>query len=149
MTPPTTLAPETAPVTLTLEPVITPPTTEAPVIDPVAETNPAVRMLPPCTLPDTDNALRVPTLVILVCASVVNVPTILVPDKLPPVILPVTLNNPETYSPVVANTATLPVPPTPIVTLPPELTTVTLLVPLLILATLVITPVSEAPLPKI
>ena len=63
--------------------------------------------------------------------------------------LPLALTTPVTYSPVVANTATFAVPPTPTVMLPPELTTVTLLVPLLILATLVITPVSEAPLPKI
>ena len=53
------------------------------------------------------------------------------------------------YSPVDANTATLAVPPTPTVTLPPELTTVTLLVPLLIFDELVLTPVSNAPLPKI
>ena len=62
--------------------------------------------------------------------------------------LPLTDSNPVIYSPVVANTATLLVPPMPTVTLPPELTTVTLLVPLLILATLVITPVRLAPLPK-
>ena len=67
---------------------------------------------------------------------------------LPPVTLPDALISPVTYSPVVANTATFDVPPTPTVTLPPELTTVTLLVPLLILATLVITPVNNAPLPK-
>ena len=67
---------------------------------------------------------------------------------LPPVTLPDALILPVTYSPVVANTATLAVPPTPTVTLPPELTTVTLLVPLLMLATDVITPVSKAPLPK-
>ena len=64
-------------------------------------------------------------------------------------ILPVALTTPETYSPVVANTATLPVPPMPTATLPPELTTVTFDVPLLILATLVITPVNNAPLPRI
>ena len=63
--------------------------------------------------------------------------------------LPVALINPVTYSPVVANTATFDVPPTPTVTLPPELTTVTFELPLLIFATLVITPVSRAPLPKI
>ena len=76
-------------------------------------------------------------------------------SMLPPVMLAddimleLALINPVTYSPVVAHTTMLPVPPTPTVTLPPELTTVTLLVPLLILATLVITPVSNAPLPKI
>ena len=70
-------------------------------------------------------------------------------NKLPPVIFPLALNKPVMYSPDVANTATLAVPPTPTETLPPELTTVTLDVPLLILATLVITPVSSAPLPRI
>ena len=40
--------------------------------------------------------------------------------------------NPVIYSPVVEKIATLPVPPTPIETLPPELTTLTLLVPLAI-----------------
>ena len=63
--------------------------------------------------------------------------------------LPLALINPVTYSPVVAHTATLLVPPTPTEILPPELTTVTLLVPLLMLATLVITPLKQAPLPKI
>ena len=43
--------------------------------------------------------------------------------------LPVTLNKPVTNSPVVANTATLLVPPTLTVTLPPELTTRTFDVP--------------------
>ena len=66
----------------------------------------------------------------------------------PPVILPEADNTPDTYSPVVANTATLAVPPTPTVMLPPELTTVTFELPLLILATEVITPVNNAPLPK-
>ena len=69
--------------------------------------------------------------------------------KLPPVTLPLALTMPVTYSPVEANCTTLAVPPTPIVTLPPELTTVTFEVPLLMLATLVITPVNNAPLPKI
>ena len=63
--------------------------------------------------------------------------------------LPVALINPVTYSPVAANTATFDVPPTPTATLPPELTTVTFELPLLMLATDVITPVSREPLPKI
>ena len=63
--------------------------------------------------------------------------------------LPLALITPVTYSPVVDQTTTLLVPPTPTLMLPPELTTVILLVPLLMLATLVITPVSNAPLPKI
>jgi hypothetical protein len=62
--------------------------------------------------------------------------------RLPLVIFPVTNN------PVVSNTATLETPPTPTVTLPPELTTVTLDDPLLILATEVITPLRNAPFPK-
>ena len=76
-------------------------------------------------------------------------------SKLPPVILaaevmlPLALNKPVMYSPVVANTATFAVPPTPTETLPPELTTVTFDVPLLMLATLVITPDKHAPFPKI
>ena len=69
--------------------------------------------------------------------------------RLPPITLPLALIKPVTYSPVVSNTATFDVPPMPMATLPPELTTVTLLVPLLMLATLVITPVNSAPLPRI
>ena len=63
--------------------------------------------------------------------------------------LPVELIIPNTRTPVELNVVTFPVPPTPTVILPPELTTVILLVPLLILAEEVITPVSNAPLPKI
>ena len=63
--------------------------------------------------------------------------------------LPVELIIPDTYTPVELNVATFPVPPTPTVIFPPELTTVILLVPLLILDVEVITPVSNAPLPKI
>ena len=62
--------------------------------------------------------------------------------------LPLALITPVTYSPVEANTATFDVPATPTVILPPELTTVTLEVPELMFATDVITPVSNAPLPK-
>ena len=53
ITPPTTLAPVTVPETLTLAPVIAP----------------AVVKLPPVTVPDTDNAVNVPTDVICVCAT--------------------------------------------------------------------------------
>ena len=105
------------------------PITLPPLTLPVALINPPVNILPPVMFPV---ALAVPPVA-----------------KLPPVMVPVALIKPVTYSPVVANTATLPVPPIPTVTFPPELTTVTLLVPLLIFATLVITPVSETPLPKI
>ena len=56
--------------------------------------------------------------------------------------LPVALAAPVIYAPDVANTAMLLTPPMPTATLPPELTTVTFDVPLLMLATVVITPVS-------
>ena len=62
--------------------------------------------------------------------------------------IPDTLNVPATFTPVPVNVTILEFPATPTVTFPPELVTVTLLVPLLMLATLVITPVSKAPLPK-
>ena len=75
----------------------------------------------------------------------------MLPDtiRLPPtVVLPLTLNTPVIYSPVVANTATFDVPPTPTVILQPELTTVTLLVPLLMLEPPpAAIPVSKLPLP--
>ena len=61
---------------------------------PVELTNPPVLILPPDTLPVTANKVNVPTEVILVCAAVASVPVILVPDKLPPVILPVALTCP-------------------------------------------------------
>ena len=102
--------------------------------------------------------IRLPPILILPTADIfpaiiLPVPDIVPPDpdvnKLPPVMLPVADIKPVTYSPVVANTATFDVPPMPTDTLPPELTTVTFDVPLLILATEVITPVNSAPLPKI
>jgi hypothetical protein len=63
--------------------------------------------------------------------------------------LPFALNSPVMYSPVVANTATFAVPLTLTVTLALAAAMFTFDVPLLILATLVITPVNSAPLPKI
>ena len=117
-----TLVPLGAKLILPLEPVI---------IDNafVSTMLPLVNKLPPVMLPVAET-----------CPAVV---------KLPPVIFPVADSNPVTYSPVVANTATLLVPPTPTAMLPPELTTVTFDVPLLMLATLVMTPDKNAPLPKI
>ena len=115
-------------------PVLTLPLVMLPLADTEAALTAAVvTKLPPVTLPvvDTDAAETAPAV-----------------TTLPPVTLPLALISPVTYSPVVANTATFDVPPTPTVTLPPELTTVTLLVPLLMLATDVITPVSNAPLPR-
>ena len=65
-----------------------------PVILPVADINPAVSKLPLVVLAVTVSAPSVPTEVILVCAAVANVPVILVPDKLPPVMLPAADINP-------------------------------------------------------
>ena len=77
-----------------------------------------------------------------------------VPDDVertpPPTMLPLALILPVTYSPVGDQTTTLPTPLTPTVILPPELTTVTLLLPLEIelVLPLVVIPVKNAPLPK-
>ena len=49
--------------------------------------------------------------------------------RLPTLALPVALRVPVTFAPVAVTTSTLAVPPTDVVTLPPELTTLTLLVP--------------------
>ena len=54
----------------------------------------------------------------------------------PPQILPVAVMLPVTFAPSDVNNAMLDVPPMPIATLPPELTTTTLDVPLLILLVL-------------
>ena len=70
-------------------------------------------------------------------------------SKLSPVMLPVALITPVTYCPVVDQTTILLVPPTPTVMLPPEVAMSIFDEPLLMLATLVITPVSKAPLPNI
>ena len=87
---------------------------------------------------------------VILLLAISNVPICAVPavTRLAPVMLPEALTTPVTYSPEPANTATLPVPPTPTATLPPDVTTVTFDVPLLMLATDVITPVSNAPLPR-
>ena len=66
-----------------------------------------------------------------------------------PVMLPVALISPSTYAPVDARVKTLAVPPTLAMMLPPEVSMRTLDVPLLILATDVITPDKNAPLPRI
>ena len=63
--------------------------------------------------------------------------------------LPLADIKPVTYSPVVANTATFDVPPMPTDTLPPELTTVTFDVPLLMFELELEIPVNCEPLPKI
>ena len=78
-------------VTLPVDTVKLVPVMPAPVMEPVALTSPNVRKLPPCTLAVTAKLPKVPTEVMLFCAAVVNVPTMLVPDKLPPVMLPTAL----------------------------------------------------------
>ena len=110
---------------------------------PVALTIPAVVILPPITL-----AVALSVVLLTTLAPVILPPDPVV-EMLPPVMLPVTDTSPVTYSPVVAHTTTLLVPPIPAVILLPELTTVILLVPLLIFELLVLTPVSNEPLPKI
>ena len=122
--------------------------------------------LPPVILP---TALTIPPEVIapdemlpaLRLASVVTPLTLSVPvtltrplvNKFPPVtlpadiMLPLALTIPVTYSPVVANTATLLVPPMFTVALPPELTIFILLVPLAMLLGFKVIPVSCDPLP--
>jgi hypothetical protein len=99
-------------------PVITPPTTEAAVVVPVTEVLEPV-ITPPTTLaavtaPDTDTTE---------------------PSKLEPVTVPLALNKPVMYSPVVANTTTFDVPPIETLALPPLTPIATLLVPLTILLT--------------
>jgi hypothetical protein len=90
---------------------------------PVADINPPVIILPPTTL---EVAL-----------------------KLLPIMLPDALTTPVTYSPVVAYTMTFDVPPMLTLTLPPELATATLDVPLLIdVLEPEAMPVSCEPLPK-
>ena len=46
-------------------------------------------------MPVTANAVNVPTDVMLVCAAVANVPVMFVPDRLPPVMLPTAVINPD------------------------------------------------------
>ena len=133
---------------------------------PVELISPAVNKLPPVILPA---ALTMPPVVtlpadkfpVLAVPSVVAPVTLSVPPAdispavtmLPPVTLPADMmlplaeTIPVTYSPVVANTATLLVPPMFIVALPPELTIVTLLVPLDMLPGFRVIPVSNEPLP--
>ena len=68
-------------------------------------------------LPVTVNAPNVPTDVMLVCAAVVNVPTMLVPDRLPEVMLPVALSVPVMLAPVDVTTSDV-VPPVVTLTFP-------------------------------
>ena len=76
------------------------PVNELPVTVPVALTKPAVRMLPPCTLPVTLTLDNVPTDVMLGCAAVVTVPAVVAevaaPVKAPTNVVLVTLVKPAT-----------------------------------------------------
>ena len=113
-------------------------------------------MPPVVTLPaDKFPVLAVPSVVAPVTLSVppadINPAVIMLPPVTLPadMILPLALMIPVTYSPVVANTATLLVLPMFIVALPPELTIVTLLVPLDMLPGFRVIPVNWLPLPRI
>ena len=121
-----------------------------PLILPVALNNPFVNTLPPAILPvtfkaDTTLELKLsppafkfpPVMLPLALTTLPNklVPVIVLPaeimllvNKFPPIILPLALIKPLTYSPVVANIATL-VLATPIVTLALAVPILTLLVP--------------------
>ena len=123
-----------------------------PVTLPAAETNPDVKILPPEMFPvvlttPPGGGIKLPT---KFDATILPV-ELISPEvsKLSPVMLPVALITPVTYCPVVDQTTILLVPPTPTVMLPPEVAMSIFDEPLLMLATLVITPVSKAPLPNI
>ena len=81
--------------------------------------------LPDVTLPVTDKLSNVPTDVILVCAAVVSVPTMLVPLRLPPTMLPTELISPaEIKLPPFMLPVALTTPP--VLTLPPTMLPLTL-----------------------
>ena len=100
----------------------------AEIIVEVAEINPAVNKLPPVTLAAE----------VIVEVAEIN-PAVKI---LPPVTLPLALNKPVMYSPVVANTATLPTPLTDTVTFAAAAAMLTLLLPFVTFDTEVITPVN-------
>ena len=84
----------------------------------------------------------------MIASPVLPVPILKVePIILEPVIFPLACTVPATLIPVVAATTTFGVPPTDVVTLPPELTTLTFEVPFCILVASI--PVNCEPLPKI
>ena len=143
-----TLPPEMFPVVLTTPPGggIKLPTKFDATILPVELIRPLVSKLPPITLPVELINPDVKRLPLIMLAVALIDPLV---SKLPPMILPLTLSKPVTYSPDVANTTTFDVPPTSTVMLPPDVAILIFDVPLLILATEVITPVNKAPLPKI
>ena len=72
-----------------------PPVTLPAELSALAANAPDNAKLPPAMLAVTAKLVSVPTEVILVCAAVVNVPTMLVPDKLPPEMLPTAVINPD------------------------------------------------------
>ena len=103
--------------------------------------NPSVNKLPIAAL-----AVVVILLVELITLSTLPLRLNPAAFRFPPVMLPLALINPVMYAPVVANTATFDVPPIPMATLPPELTTRTFDVPFCIEVASI--PVSKLPLPK-
>ena len=94
----------------------------------VAEINPAVSKLPPITFAAE----------VIVDVAEIN-PAV---TTLPPVTLPLALNKPVIYSPVGANTATLPTPLTDTVMFAAAAAILTLLLPFVTFDTDVITPVN-------
>ena len=95
----------------------------------VAEINPAVNILPPVIFAAD----------VIVLVAEIN-PAV---NILPPVTLPLALNKPVIYSPVGANTTTLPTPLTETVMFAAAAAILTLLLPLFTLLTLVIIPVKK------
>ena len=91
-----------------------------------------------------------PTLIALVLAGKVNVPVIVLLLTNRPLVAMICGADmlPTALVPVAVTTRALAVPPMPTVTLPPLLTTVTLLVPLLMFELDVLTPVNRLPLPR-
>ena len=141
------LPPVTLPVAVTKPAVeIFPPITfAAEVIVLVAEINPAVRILPPVMLPVavTRPAVEIFPPITLAADVIVEVADINpAVNMLPPVILPLAETSPVTYSPVGANTATLPTPLTDIVTLAAAAEILTLLLPFVRFDTLAVIPVN-------
>ena len=129
------------------------------VLEPIVALAPDVVMLLPNISPVPDivpapNSMLPPEIlaVVVMLAALTRADTTFelklnpVAFKLPPVMLPLALIKPVTYSPVVAHTMTFDVPATPTVTLE-LLNTNTLLVPLLIFVDVAVMPVNADPLP--
>ena len=143
------LPPVTFAVTDTVVPVcvvaltFAPPNTLPAVILPVAEINPPVKKLAAVLLPVLEiNPLFIRFPLVTLPVAEINPPV----RTLPPVMLPVALTTPVTYSPVVAYTTTLLVPPIDMLALPPLVPILASLVPLNILEAKM--PEAQATLPK-